>query len=213
LTGKRPRGTRQRQTVRVDLAAAAAFTAAALSFVSVIINVVLTYRLTSRGHREQWRREQERPIVARTLTLSDDALSAWQEASLAKQRMSEHMSEGDAWPDTETKRRWEKGWQLIEDLRYEVAQLDLLASGPVRKAASELVRAHMGEWVRAVETGPGLDYDEGRQASQVKIRELRSVLVERARADLGLGPGIQVPPRSLLAKLLGRYQEQPRPDD
>lgn len=177
----------------------AAFTAAALS----LVNVVLSYRLTRRGHREQWRRDQERPIVARSLTLSDDAREASRNTSLA----THLMSEGDAWPDTEMKQRWEKGWQLIEDLRYEVAQLDLLASGSVRKAARELVRAHQEDWVRVVETTPGMDDNEGRRATQVKIRELQSALIEMTRADLGLGPGFQVPPRSLLAKLLGRYQE------
>jgi hypothetical protein len=45
----------------VDLSAIAAFTAAALS----AVNILISYRLTSRGHLEQWRREQERPIVAR----------------------------------------------------------------------------------------------------------------------------------------------------
>jgi len=55
----------------VDLTAAAAFTAAALS----LVNVAISYRLTSRGHREQWRRDEARPIVARMLKLSADTLT------------------------------------------------------------------------------------------------------------------------------------------
>ena len=65
----------------MDLAAVAAFTAAGLS----LVNIGLSARLASRGQREQWRREQERPIVARCLTLSADALSEWWDASVAKQ--------------------------------------------------------------------------------------------------------------------------------
>jgi hypothetical protein len=51
---------------------------------------------------------------------------------------------------------------------------------------------------------PGEDGFEGRQAAQVKIEKLQSALLGGARVDLGLGLGVQVPPRSLLAKLLGR---------
>ena len=60
----------------------AAFTAAGLS----LVNVAISARLVSRGQREQWRRDQERPIVARCITLSGDALSEWSDASVAKQR-------------------------------------------------------------------------------------------------------------------------------
>jgi hypothetical protein len=186
----------------VDLTAVAAFTAAALS----LVNVVMSARLTSREHREQWRRDQERPIVARSLTLSDDALTAGHNTSLA----TSIMGEGDEWPDTKMKQRWQKGWQLLEDLRYEVAQLDLLASGPVRKAARELVRAHEEDWVRVVETKPGVHDAEGGRANDVKIRELQSALVETTRADLGLGPAGALPlpkPRSLIGKIRARAQE------
>jgi hypothetical protein len=194
----------------VDLTAVAAFTAAALS----LVNVVLSYRLTRRGHREQWRREQERPIVARCLTLSDQASLEWRHVSEAKQ----DMNESDAWAGSNAQEQWRKGAQLIVDLRFEVAQLDLLASRPVRQAAGELVRAHAMEAARLRDderlAAPikeaarrsGQDDSEGRRASQVRIGELQSALVEVTRADLGLGPGFQVPPRSLLAQLLGRYQ-------
>jgi hypothetical protein len=63
----------------------------------------------------------------------------------------------------------------------------------------------MEEWVRVIETTPGLDDDEGRRASEAKIWKLRGALIDRTRADLGLGSSLQVPPRSLLARLLGRY--------
>ena len=64
----------------MDLAAVAAFTAAALS----LVNVGFSGWLNSRGHLEQWRRDVERPIVAQIVTLSGDALNAWQEASFAR---------------------------------------------------------------------------------------------------------------------------------
>jgi hypothetical protein len=54
-----------------------AASAAALSLVSVVVSVILSYRLTSRGHLEQWRREQVRPVIARILTLSSNALREW----------------------------------------------------------------------------------------------------------------------------------------
>lgn len=174
----------------VDLAAAAAFTAAGLS----LINVAISARLTSRGHREQWRREQERPIVARCLTLSADALSEWWDASVAKQD-----ADADS-PRTWVDAHWRKGRQLLHDLRFEIAQLDLLASRTVRQAARDLEMAHEKEVSRLLAAKPGQDGYEGRQAARVKLQELQSALLEGARTDLGLG--LQAPPRSLLGKLL-----------
>lgn len=57
----------------MDLSAIAAFTAAGLS----AVNVVFSYRLTRRGSREQWRRDQERPIVAHVLAVSRDIALTW----------------------------------------------------------------------------------------------------------------------------------------
>jgi hypothetical protein len=177
----------------VDLAAVAAFTAAALS----LVNVAISARLVSRGQREQWRRDQERPVVARCLTLSDDARREWWPASVAKQDAS-----ADARP-TLVDAHWEKGWQLLHDLRYEVAQLDLLASRAVRQAARDLAAAHEQEASRLVLTAePGQDDYEGRQAAKDKIEELQSALTEKTRADLGLG--VRVPPGSLLGQMLAR---------
>lgn len=96
---------------------------------------------------------------------------------------------------------WEKGRQLLQDLRFEVAQLDLLASGPVRQVARELVESHQSESGRLVLTvKPGEDDYPGRRAAQLKIAKLHDALVERTRTDLGLG--LPTRPRSLLGKLL-----------
>lgn len=180
----------------MDIAAVAAFTAAGLS----LVNVAISARLVSRGQREQWRRDQERPVVARCLTLSDDARSEWWDASVAKQDAS-----ADA-PPTLVDSHWDKGWQLMHDLRFEVAQLDLLASRAVRQAARDLAAAHEGEASRLVLTAePGQGDSEGRRAAKDKIEKLQGALVESTRADLGLG--LRVPPGSLLAEILGRrYQ-------
>jgi hypothetical protein len=91
-----------------DLAAAAAFTAAGLS----LVNVVICARQASRGHREQWRRDEERPIVARCLTLSADARKAWWDASVA----TEGLAEGAAWVGSDAERHFGKGVRLVQDL-------------------------------------------------------------------------------------------------
>ena len=84
--------------------------------------------------------------------------------------------------------QFEKGRQLLLDLRYEIAQLDLLASRTVRQAAGDLFEAHQAEATRLLVTAmPGQDDSESREAAQVKIEVLQDALMERTRADLGLG--------------------------
>jgi hypothetical protein len=172
-----------------DLAATAAFVAAGLS----LVNVGITAKLTSRGQREQWQREQEQPIVARCLTLSQEASHEWFEASTARV----HRSPGDALMDNAN---WKEGRKLLHDLRYEVARLDLLASSPVRRVASDLVEAHVQESNRLGVTTPRPDEAKAREASQDLIAQLQAALVDGARADLGLGPA--KPSKSLLGMLL-----------
>lgn len=182
-----------------DLAAAAAFTAAGLS----LVNVVVTARLASRGQREQWRREQERPIVARSLTLSADASTEWWKTSAVR----EEMDPDQPGPSADADEHMQRGIQLLGELRYQVAELDLLASRAVRRAASDLADAHHAEMDRLFLTAPGADDKDGRRATPAKIRELEAVLVEWARVDLGLStaqPG--PPPRSLIGKLLARHE-------
>lgn len=114
--------------------------------------------------------------------------------------MAKQRADADA-RRTSVDSHWDKGVQLMHDLRYEVAQLDLLASRTVRQVARDLVAAHETEMERLVLTAePGQSDSEGRRATQVKIEGLQSALVERARTDLGLG--LRVPPRSLLGQLL-----------
>jgi hypothetical protein len=179
----------------VDLAAVAAFTAAGLS----LVNVAISARLASRGQREQWRRDQERPVVARCLTLSDDAASEWWEA--AKPQFVE--AEDD--PRTRMELHEDKGRELLRDLRNEVAQLDFLASRAVRQVARDLVEAHQREMSRLVTKAQSRQNPfEVTLAAQDRIKELQSALMERSRTDLGLDLGVRVPPGSLLGQMLGR---------
>jgi hypothetical protein len=109
-------------------------------------------------------------------------------------------AESDA-PLTRMDSHWDKGRQLLHDLRYEVAQLDLLASRTLRQIAQDLVSAHESETSRLLLLAkPGQDDYEGRQANQVKIKELQSSLVKSTRTDLGLD--LPMAPRSLVGKLL-----------
>ena len=170
----------------------AAFTAAGLS----LINVAFSARLARTGSREQWRREQERPIVARCLTLSREAGRTWWEVSVAMEPdiPGAPSEKSAAWD------HWREGSNLIRDLQYQVAELDLLASSALRQAALDLVSAHQTESLRVYPAKPRKDF-EARQRSGDGLRKLEAELVEAARADLGLGPSGSVPvpkPRSLL---------------
>jgi hypothetical protein len=121
-----------RQTQSVNLAVIAAFTAAALSLIGVIINVVWTYRLSRRTQLEQWRRNEERPIVARLLTLSDSAADKWLDGGYARGEWLNSLADSDrASEDTKAKEtfyeQWDAGSALCEKFEFEIAQLDLIA--------------------------------------------------------------------------------------
>ena len=107
-----------------------------------------------------------------------------------------------------------KGRGSLHDLIDEVGQLNLLASDAVREVAVRLVVAHTKERRRVI-GGHQADQDDLYSALEdtASITELEAALIEKTRADLGLAPGFQVPPNSLLARLLGRDQGQRRPAD
>lgn len=105
----------------MNLATVAAFMAAGLS----LVNIVIGARLTRRGGREQWRRDQERPVVARSLTLSVNARRAWWEVSMELQGVLR--GEKLRYP-----KELGEGRESLADLRFEIAQLDLLSSRGVR---------------------------------------------------------------------------------
>lgn len=82
----------------VNLTAIAAFTAAGLS----LVNIVLSARLTRHHHLEQWRRDEERPVVARLLTLSQTAMQRVREMGYARIESSTRAGEttGEPFPLT-----------------------------------------------------------------------------------------------------------------
>jgi hypothetical protein len=193
----------------VDLAAVAAFTAAGLS----LVNVAISYRLTSRGQREQWRRDQERPIVAWVLTLSADALAQWEQAGQARRdwidsrRADPDRAHEDTQARDEARVHWGAGSEAYEKLRFEVAQLDLIAGHQLRDVANKLVGEHESarQWLRPASGAD--DWFQLLTEQNNKIIRLHTELVEKTRADLGLASSLTVPPHSLLAKILRRDQE------
>jgi hypothetical protein len=168
----------------VDLTAVAAFVAAALSLISVIIGAVLTFRLTNRGQVEQWRREQERPIVARILTISDDMMANWSMLVATKERSAGGGDDEVRAAEARTAdSQLAAGQELHGKLRYESAQLDLLAGPQVRDTAHDLAAAHSRIALHIDDDpAPGTIYKEGAK----RVFELTELLVEQARADLGL---------------------------
>lgn len=172
----------------VDLVAVAAFTAAGLS----LVNVVVSSRLNSHGHLEQWRRDEERPIVARMLTLSADALSAWNLAGHARRDWIDSRNSDPSGGNVDTKAQdeaaehWGTGSELYDKLRFELAQLDLIAGRPLRDVAASLVRGHesVRHWIRPASGAS--DWYELLTEQNNKIIRLHGDLIERTRADLGL---------------------------
>jgi hypothetical protein len=124
-----------------------AASAAVLSFLGVLLNIYLTSRLAGKSQREQWRRDQERPIVARMITLSQDALAQWHQAARARWAYLDAVKEAHdrgtitGGPDD---RACAAGSERYENLRADVAELDLIAGQPVRDVAHQLVQIHEG---------------------------------------------------------------------
>jgi hypothetical protein len=177
----------------VDVAAIAALTAAALSLVGVVVNVVWSYRLSSRGQLEQWRRNEERPIVARLLTLSDEAVDKWTNGHLARRAWISSLADpSQASEDTKAKdvllEQWDAGSELYEKLVFEAAQLDLIAGRPLREAAKAFSQEHM--WMMAIGAlSDRSDWFEWFAAQVGRIGGSRNDLVVQARADLGIDSG------------------------
>jgi hypothetical protein len=98
--------------------------------------------------------------------------------------------------------------ESVRDLRYEVAQLDLLASRAVRRVAGALVTAHQHEALRLIAGKPGEDDYPARRDGQVKITDLELALIETTRTDLGLDR-FEAPPGSLLGRMLAPRMTAP----
>lgn len=167
--------------------------AAVLSFIGVVVNIVLTSRLSSRAQLEQWRRNEERPVVTRLLTLSEDALKQWWRAAEARRQWldslnAEHDRNGDtvAPPEPEPQDDWVAGSELYGKLRFEATQLELIAGQPLRDVANRLVRTHEGLNHSLRPASPRDNPISLVNEQNNKIIQMHEELIGKARADLGL---------------------------
>jgi hypothetical protein len=155
------------------------------------VNVGVSARLTRATQLDQWRRDTERPIVAKLLTLSNEAAQAWDEAarlrwqwisSLTPDRStSDEIAAGDA-----ARVAWQEGCTLVDQLTFEVAQLDLIAGDQPREVARALLRPHKSLRHR-LRPASGADPDsDAEQAELARLSKLADGLIAAARADLGV---------------------------
>jgi hypothetical protein len=174
--------------VEVNWAAFAAFAAAGFS----LVNVAVGAQFVRRGRLDQWRRDEELPIIARILTGSRDVVGKWQAAGLARRvwttsitsdpsRASEDKEARD-----EASEHWRVGSDLFEKLRFESAQLDLVAGGALRQVVAALVLEHesIRHWIRPASGAD--DWFELLYEHGDKVLQLHDELIKLARIDLGV---------------------------
>lgn len=177
----------------MTLATAAAFTAAAIS----LLNIIVTARLAKLGTLHQWHRDEMRPIVASILALSREMLATWDSLTLTRVLwlgMRGDPAKHDQMEKFQLKDldKWEAGLKQVSRLRGEVASLDLIAHIPARQAARALLQAHedMSDLLlreHREDASPKAASDTI-QAFHESCKRLEDDLIEKARADLGL-PG------------------------
>jgi hypothetical protein len=181
----------------VDLAVAAAFTAAGLS----LVNVAITGYQNRRGQLDQWRRDMERPIIATILTFSEEALAPMLEVSSLRSAWIASIPSAGEPADTTALDEYVKKWQIAADilpkLRFQVSQLDLVAGQRLRVIAHQLISEHESiiRWLRPASGASNFE----RLAIQQNnlIVGLHTDLINTARIDLGVD-------RTISAKLPGR---------
>ncbi|MGE5136764.1 MAG: hypothetical protein ACM32E_28190 [Gemmatimonadota bacterium] len=177
----------------MTLATAAAFTAAAIS----LLNIIVTARLGKLGTLHQWHRDEMRPIVAKILALSRETLATWDSLTLTRilwLRMRGDPAKHDEMEKYQLKdlEEWETGHDQVAALRVEVASLDLIAHIPAREAARALLQAHEDTSRLLLrehrEDAPLKGAGDTIRAFREDRKRLEDDLIEKARADLGL-PG------------------------
>jgi hypothetical protein len=187
----------------VNLTAVAAVIAAAAS----VINIAVTAVLTRRSQFRQWQREEARPIAARLLALSEEAGREWHRFSRTRTaRLALSPGEDDDYAarlQQEERDYLAAGRHASDKLRFELAQLELIAAPLTREAARSLAYHHMVAQLqcenrhvlgmRPVDL-EGLPHD---------LRRLEKRLISQFRADLGV-------PRDPLSLTLGRYRSRRR---
>jgi hypothetical protein len=170
----------------VSLATIAAFTAAGLSLTGVILNVVLTARLTGQSRRQEWRREHVLPIIVDILFIEKRFTSKHQQLQRVAKLGIRNYSPSDS-----EKIQLSLREQLSNDLDefdQKVIGLQLTASRSVASAAQQLSHyLHFQIYQGPVPDGtPGIEWPEGRWISPEDAQQLRDTLVEAMRYDMGL---------------------------
>jgi len=185
-----------------DVTAVAAFTAAGLS----LVNVGISARLARRGRLDEWRRDTELPIVAKVLTLSEECQTSWSNTALAKRLLADTPGDDVANRNAATQ-AWEAGCSSLERLRFEIAQLDLMAGATLRSAVKALAAPHesLARFLRPA-SGIG-DVSELLQSDA--ITHLQSEVVGSARVDLRIDTHWRLFARRGLRKVLGRDSAVP----
>lgn len=167
--------------------------AAVLSFIGILVQIVLTYHLSSKAQLEQWRRAEERPIVARLVILSQEALVQWWTAAEVRQQWLDSLNAEHghdrvslARPEPEPRDDWGAGSKLFGKLRLETTQLELSAGEALRDVADRLLRAHesLNHWLRPA--SPSDDPIALVNEQNNMIIQMHAELIGRERADLGL---------------------------
>lgn len=170
----------------MSVAAIAAFAAAGIS----LVNVLVTSRLTRGGQKEQWRRETERPIVASLLATSKECLETWTDAASQMKTLNESQEAGEPFSGeiheavVKMVKTYANGWALVEKLNGIASELDLIASTAVSQAVNELVDRHAAirrDVAPSVPNPPGTVERYGHE-----IADLRAKVIAATRADIGV---------------------------
>lgn len=129
--------------VIMDPTTVAAFTAAGLS----LVNVIVTARMVERERKAQWKREEIKPVIARILTLSRETRDEWRSGTMVRLERLSAIDDPDARADIDAMREieiehYQKGRAAWDQIYFEVAQLQLIAPKPVSDAAEALRIVH-----------------------------------------------------------------------
>lgn len=141
--------------------------------------------------------------MARILTLSQDAMGKWNDAASARHGWitvsgnPEEAGESEGFRAKELE-HYAAAMELWAKLRYQIAELDLVAGRPVRDAAHALYLGHGTMAVRLRPAGP--QADPLTAAASSKVNPLQEELIVKARADLGLDRGRGGRVRSMLQR-------------
>lgn len=170
----------------MNLAVIAAFTAAAVS----LVNIIVTARLASGSQFRQWQREEARPLTVRILTLSAHTRFVWARAVHAHADWLRLSQDDERARELQERKReyLAEGWTELGKLNFEVSQLNLIAAHATREAAAALAKGHENVYVAL----SGHLSQEGLSDAVAVLNKLlvqQDTLIGKFRADLGVPPG------------------------